>query len=130
MDYTFLKLLHQSAVVLSGLGFAARGWGSLRGAAWVRSRSAKTLPHIVDTVLLASALALAWMLRLNPASSPWLMVKILGLLAYIALGMVALRPRFPTALRAVAWVLALLLLAWIATVAVFKNPLGVFSLLL
>ena len=93
MDYATLKLVHQGAVTLSIAGFFARGLGSLAGAAWVRGRAARTLPHVVDTVLLASAIGLAWLLQLNPLTTPWLAAKIAGLLAYIGLGMVALRPR-------------------------------------
>ena len=130
MDYATVKLIHQSAVALSAIGFASRGWASLQGAAWVSSRSAKTLPHVVDTVLLASALTLAWMLRLNPVGSAWLTAKILGLLLYIALGMVALRPRFSLAVRALAWAAAMLVLGWIASVGLLKNPWGFFAFLL
>ena len=99
MDYAALKLLHQGTVVLSITGFVARGLGSFAGAAWVRSRAARTLPHAVDTVLLLSALALAWKLRLTPGAAPWLVAKIAGLLLYIVLGMLALRPGRPLALR-------------------------------
>lgn len=130
MDYATIKLLHQSSVALSGLGFAVRGIASMRGAQWTQSRLAKRLPHIVDTVLLLSAVTLAAMLHLNPAHAPWLMAKLLGLLLYIGLGMVALRPRFGWKTRATAWVLALVVLAWIATVAVLKNPWGFIAILL
>jgi uncharacterized membrane protein SirB2 len=129
MDYATIKLLHQSAVALSAMGFAARGIGSLRGARWTQSRLAKRLPHVVDTVLLLSAVTLATMLQLNPAHAPWLMAKILGLLLYIGLGMVALRPRFGWKTRTTAWVLALVLLTWMVSVAVLKNPLGFVVLL-
>ena len=124
MDYTALKIVHQSAVTLSLAGFFARGVGSLRGAAWVRSRLARTVPHVVDTVLLLSALTLAWSLRHTPSAAPWLTAKIIGLLVYIGLGMVALRPTRPVRQRALAWVAALLTFAWIASVAISKNPLG------
>jgi uncharacterized membrane protein SirB2 len=124
MDYPTIKHLHMGAVALSATGFTVRGLAALRGAAWVRGRLAKTLPHIVDTVLLASALGLAWMLDLNPLATPWLLAKILGLLLYIALGMVALRPRVTPALRLAAWLAALLVLGWIASVALSKNPWG------
>ena len=80
MNYVVLKTVHQIAVALSITGFFARGLASLRGAAWVRSRLAKTLPHVVDSVLLVSALLLAWMLRLTPGYAPWLTAKIVGLL--------------------------------------------------
>ena len=129
MDYVTIKLLHQSAVALSAFGFAVRGIASLNGAQWTESRLAKRLPHVVDTVLLVTAVTLAAMLHLNPAHAPWLMAKILGLLLYIGLGMVALRPRFEWKTRAAAWVLALVVLLWIASVAVLKNPWGFIALM-
>jgi len=129
MDYVVVKAIHQGAVALSLTGFFARGLGSLRGAAWVHGRRAKSVPHVVDTVLLLSALTLAWMLRLTPMAAPWLMAKIVGLLVYIGLGMVALKPGRPRALRATAWVAALATFGWIISVALTKNPLGFLSLL-
>ena len=78
MDYALVKAVHVGAVALSLGGFFTRGLAALRGASWVRSRPARTLPHIVDTVLLLSALAMAWMLRLTPANAPWLAAKIVS----------------------------------------------------
>lgn len=129
MDYATLKLIHQTAVTLSVAGFCARGAASLTGAAWVTSRPAKTLPHIVDTVLLASAVGLAWMLQMNPLQAPWLLAKIAGLLAYIGLGMVALRPSVPKRTRLVAWLAAVGTVAWIVSVAITKRPAGFFAAL-
>lgn len=130
MDYASIKLLHESAVTLSGLGFLVRGIASFRGSGWTQGRLAKTLPHAVDTILLASGVTLAAMLHLTPANTPWLLSKVLGLLLYIALGVVALRPRIELNVRKVAWALALVVLAWIASVAVLKNPWGAFTLVL
>ncbi len=129
MDYFSVKAVHQAAVTLSIVGFFARGAGSLAGAAWTRGRLAKTLPHIVDSVLLISALWLAWTLRLTPAAAPWLLAKIIGLLVYIGLGMVALKPARPAPVRATAFVAALVTFGWIVSVAITKNPLGFFALL-
>ena len=125
MDYGALKLIHQSAAAISVAGFFARGLGVLGDAAWVRTRAAKTLPHIVDTVLIVSAIALAWILRLSPTSVPWLAAKIIGLLLYIALGMVALRFGRSKGVRATAWVAALLTFGYIVSVAITKDPQGV-----
>ena len=124
MDYALLKLLHQTTVVLSFTGFVLRGLAALAGAAWVQGRLARTLPHAVDTLLLLSALVMAWMLRLTPGTAPWLVAKIGGLLSYIALGMLALRPGRTMTLRAAAWAAALLVFGWIVSVAVTKDPLG------
>jgi uncharacterized membrane protein SirB2 len=129
MDYADWKLLHQGAVALSITGFIARGLGAFAGAAWVRGRAARTVPHAVDTVLLGSALVLAWMLRLTPGAAPWLVAKIAGLLLYIGLGMLALRPGRPLTLRIGAWLAALLCIGWIVSVALTKNPLGALRLL-
>lgn len=124
MDYTTVKLVHQIAVAVSFAGFFARGGAALAGARWVRSRAARSLPHVVDSVLLLSAIVLAWMLRLNPAGAPWLMAKLIALVVYIALGTLALRPGRPMPLRAAAWVAALLTFGYIVSVALSKNPAG------
>jgi uncharacterized membrane protein SirB2 len=129
MDYSAIKAIHQSAVALSFAGFFARSLGSMRGAAWVRGRLAKTLPHVVDTVLLASAIALAWVLRLNPLQAPWLLAKIIGLVLYIALGMVALKPGRPARVRAAAAIAAMLVFGYIVSVALTRNPLGLLAAL-
>ena len=70
MDYDVLKIVHVSAVTLSFLGFFARGLGMIGDASWINSRLARTLPHVVDTVLLLSALGLVWMLRMSPFAAP------------------------------------------------------------
>ena len=129
LDYAALKLVHQSAVALSVTGFFVRGLASFSGAGWVRSRAARTLPHAVDTVLLLSALAMAWTLRLTPGNAPWLLAKIVGLVLYVGLGVVALRPGRSLAVRAAAWTAALATVGWIASVAVTKNPRGFLAML-
>jgi uncharacterized membrane protein SirB2 len=129
IDYPAIKLLHQSAVALSSAGFVVRGIAALRGAQWTQGRLAKSLPHVVDTVLLLSAVTLTAMLHINPVHAPWLIAKILGLLLYIGLGMVALRANFGRTTRSTSFVLALVVLAWIASVALSKSPWGFLSTL-
>lgn len=130
MEYATLKLIHMSAVVLSGAGFFARGVGMLNDATWVKHRIAKTLPHLVDTVLIVSALWLAWILRLTPTNAPWIGAKIVGLLVYIGIGMIALRFGRTKTARAIAWLLALLTFAYIVSVAITKDPRGFAALLM
>jgi uncharacterized membrane protein SirB2 len=129
MDYAAWKLLHQGTVAVSLAGFVARGLGALTDAAWMRRRIHRVWPHTVDTLLLLSALVMAWLLRLNPLTTPWLAAKIAGLLLYIALGMLALRPGRPQPLRVAAWAAALLVFGWIVSVAMTKNPLGALRVL-
>lgn len=128
MDYATVKLLHQSAVALSITGFVLRGAGALLGARWVAGRAAKTLPHLVDTALLASALTLVWWLRLNPLTTPWLAAKIVALVVYVGLGMVALKPTRPTPVRLAAFAGALATVGYIVSVALTKSVLGPLAL--
>lgn len=126
--YALVKAVHVGAVLLSGVGFFARGLGRLRGARWVEARALRVLPHAVDTILLLSALALAWMLQASPLAQPWLAAKIAGVFAYIGLGMGALRPGGPRRARAAAWLGALLVYAYVASVALTKDARGFFAL--
>jgi uncharacterized membrane protein SirB2 len=129
MDYGVVKLIHQSAVTLSFLGFLARGLGMMADSDWVRDRVARTLPHIIDTILLLSGVALALQLRLSPTAAPWLAAKLVGLAVYIGLGMVALRRGRTKRQRTVAWIAALLTFGYIVSVALAKDPLGFLALL-
>ena len=82
------------------------------------------MPALVDTLLLASAIALAWTLRLSPLDKPWVLAKIVALVVYIALGIVALKPEAPLPVRAASWVAALAVFGYIVSVAIAKNPRG------
>jgi len=86
---------------------------------WVR-----IAPHLIDTVLLASAIGLTLILQQYPFVNDWLTAKVLALIAYILLGGIALR-RGPTrAIRAAAWVAALATFGYIVSVALTRHPLG------
>jgi uncharacterized membrane protein SirB2 len=133
MNYATLKWVHVSAVALSLGGFTARGLGALRQAAWIRDARIRMAVHLVDTVLLASAIGMLWIIHVTPLALPWLRAKIVGLALYIALGSMALgRDRFLCGRKAgrfrfVCWVAALVVFAYIVSVAVTKSPLGVLS---
>lgn len=125
--YFLLKHLHVTCVVLSGLGFLLRGTWMLLGSPLAGSRGARTIPHVVDTLLLGSALGLAWSTGQYPFVMPWLTAKVLGLLAYIACGSVALKRGRTKPVRASFFVLALLCFAYIVSVALSRNPAGFFA---
>lgn len=122
--YLALKHFHITCVVLSIAGFTLRGWWSITGSPLLRARLTRILPHLVDSCLLLSAIALAWMAGFVPFVDGWLTAKIVGLLAYISLGAVALRPARPRAQRALAVAGALAVYSYIVSVAITKSPLG------
>lgn len=122
--YFTLKYLHVSAVLLSLALFVLRGVWMLTDTLAQRGRWVRIVPHVVDTVLLASALTLAFSLGWYPfVNSPWLTAKVLALLVYIGLGTVALKRGKTKTVRAVAWGAALLVFAYIVAVALQHQPL-------
>ena len=126
--FLWLKLTHVVSVVLSGAGFVGRGALMLRGSPLLQARFVRTAPHVVDTVLLASAVWLAWLMRLSPFADGWIAAKILGLLAYIVLGTIALKRGRTPRVRAAAFAAALAVFAYIVTVALTHDPRGPLAL--
>ena len=122
MSYLALKHLHITCVVLSGLGFCLRGWWMLVESPLRQHRLTRILPHLIDTTLLGSALAMAWLSGQYPFVSDWLTAKFFGLLAYIVLGSFALKRGRTRAIRARCLVLALLAYAYIVGVALTRSP--------
>lgn len=121
--YTTLKLVHVTAVVLSGAGFVWRYAQTAAGRP-PACGALRAAPHVVDTVLLASALGLAWTGGLNPLAVPWLEAKLACLALYIVAGTIALKRGRTAGVRAAAFAMALLAYAWIVSVALTKHPLG------
>jgi uncharacterized membrane protein SirB2 len=125
-SYAVLKWVHVGCVVASGQGFLVRGLLMMAGSALLAHRVVRVAPHVVDTALLASAVALAVIAQLSPLAQPWLGAKIIGLLAYIVLGSVALRRGRTRGVRTAAFAAALVVYAWIITTALTRDPLAVF----
>ena len=121
--YPLLKHLHVTFVALSFFLFLVRGVWMIRESPMLARRWVRIAPHVVDTVLLASAVALAFLLRLNPLDAPWLAAKIAGLVIYIGLGTVALRRGRTRGVRIAAWVAALAVFAYIVSAAVTRQAL-------
>ena len=113
----WLKVLHVSMAALSIAGFLVRGFWAWRAPRLLRRRPVKVLPHVVDTLLLASAIGLLFAYGWNPLDHGWLLAKIGLLLIYIGLGLAALKPWFSGPMRVVAFVGAVIVFAWIASIA-------------
>lgn len=122
--YLALKHLHVTCVALSGGGFLLRGLLMVLDSPWLKSRPARIFPHVVDTLLLGSALGLAYVTAQYPFVQGWLTAKVLGLLAYILCGTVALKRGRSKAVRLSFFALAVLVFAYIVSVALSRNAAG------
>ena len=122
MSYLAIKHLHVFCVVLSGLGFLVRAVWMLRGSPCLQARLTRILPHVIDTVLLGSALVLAVWSGQYPGSTDWLSAKVAGLLVYIGLGSLALKRGKTRSVRVTCLALAVLAYGYIVSVALTRSP--------
>ncbi|MBI5658755.1 MAG: SirB2 family protein [Nitrosomonadales bacterium] len=123
MDLLVVKTVHVACVAASYTLFFLRGVWLLQGSPIMRQRWVKVVPHITDTLLLASAVALAIGIRQYPGTDAWLTAKVAGMLLYIGLGMVAFRFSKTLRTRIVSWVAAQLVFFYIVAVARAHSPL-------
>jgi len=123
--YVSLKAIHVAAVVLSGLGLVLRYALVQADRPIAKWRGFRVIPHGVDTVLLASAIGLLLVGRIDPLHTPWLAAKLTGLTLYIVAGALALRG--PVRFRTLAIVCAAAAFGYIVAVAITKQPLGPFA---
>ena len=122
MDYSAVKSVHVAAVAVSYTLFTLRGIWMMQSPARLDATWVKTLPHVVDTILLGSAIVLAVILRQYPFDAPWLTAKVTGLVAYIVLGSFALKRGRTGRGRVRSWVAAQLVFFYIVAVATTKDP--------
>jgi uncharacterized membrane protein SirB2 len=90
----------------------------------VRHKAAAIVPHVVDTLLLAAAIGMLVVARMDPLQHPWLLAKIGGLLAYIVFGTLALKRAKTRAGRNTAFVAALMAFAYVVSAALSKSAWG------
>ena len=122
IEYLLLKQIHVTAVVLSVSFFMLRGIWMLADSPRLQARFVRIAPHVIDTVLLASAVGLALVVRQYPFVDGWLTAKVLGLVAYVVLGSIALKRGRSRGVRAAAFAGALACVAYIVGVAVTHSP--------
>lgn len=121
MDYPLLRTLHIATVHLTLILFLLRGFWMLTDSALLQARWARIVPHVNDTLLLVAAISMLFVAGMNPLDQPWLLAKIIGLLAYIGLGTVALKRGRTKAVRIKALVAALAMFGYIMAVAITKQ---------
>lgn len=122
--YTLVFYTHVSSALVSISFFMVRGYWMLADDSLLQHRLVRVLPHVVDTVLLASAITLTVILHQYPFVNDWLTVKFFALVGYIILGTIALRRGRTRLQRTVALVSAVVVFGFIVSVAWYHHPLG------
>jgi uncharacterized membrane protein SirB2 len=123
LDYGALRLVHVACVIGSYALFVTRGVWMLQDSPRLQQRWVRIVPHVVDTILLASAIAMVVISRQYPFVAGWLTAKVVALVAYIGLGMLAIRPGRSRTVRLAAWLAAQVVFFYIVAVALTRQAL-------
>lgn len=124
LAYDELKAAHVASAAASLALFVLRGAWMIGAPHRLKRRWVRVVPHVIDTVLLVSAIALAVMIGNYPGTHGWLTAKVAGLFAYIVLGSIALKLGRTRGVRIAAFAAALAMFAYIVSVAITKSPAG------
>jgi uncharacterized membrane protein SirB2 len=123
MEFALLKQIHIAAAVVSYTLFFVRGVWMIVDSPRLTRRWVRVVPHVNDTVLLASAIWMAVLIHQYPGTHGWLTAKVAGLLIYIGLGMIALKFGRTSRMRITAWIAAQAVFFYIVAVALTRDPL-------
>lgn len=124
---SMLLTFHMLAAYLSIGLFVARGFLMFNNSEWFHHRLMRTVPSAVDTILLASALVLMFLVSQYPFVDHWLTAKVVGLVGYIVLGAIALGSGERAGnVRIIAFLGAIAVFAYVILVSVTRQPFVVF----
>ncbi|EHA1082056.1 TPA: SirB2 family protein [Photobacterium damselae] len=123
--YEAMKHLHLLAIALSALLLTLRYILLMANSSLLQKKALKVTPHVVDTILVATGVALIFITGFYPFTpgSEWLTQKLSCVLAYIALGYFTLHVGKNKVFKTFAFLGALGWLVLAAKLAVTKVPL-------
>lgn len=117
-----IKMAHITFALVSISFFMVRATWSVFESPLLQKTWVKILPHIVDTLLLASALYLVVASSQYPFQQHWLTAKLLALIAYILLGTMAIKRGKTPLQRGVFALLAIAVFGYMLAVAFYRSP--------
>ncbi len=122
MNYLAVKHAHMGFVYLTITLFVLRGLLQFAGIDWRRWRLLRILPHVNDTLLLTAAIWMSVTSHQYPFVAGWLTAKVIGLLAYIGFGKLALHRTAPLRLRLPAFMAAIASVSYVVLAAITRSP--------
>ena len=123
--YPHIKSVHIACVLASGTLFAARGLLVQVGHDGIaRHIPVRVLAHVIDTALLATALMLLSIVPGASFGNGWMTIKLVLLVAYVALAVLAMQPARAPQARLAFYATALATYVYVLGVARMHHPLG------
>ncbi|MCL9781910.1 SirB2 family protein [Vibrio sp. S4M6] len=122
--YEAIKHFHLMTVAISAVMLTIRYVMIMVNSPMIERKFIKIFPHVNDTCLLLSGVALIFITGFIPftPAAPWLTEKLMCVLAYIALGFFAIKLGKNKFIRSIAFFGALGWLAMAGKLAVTKTP--------
>ena len=128
--YLEIRFVHIVTVLASGASFLIRGLAHFAGARWATAAALRYLGYSIDTVLLTTAMMLMTIVQQYPIVDAWLTVKVLLVVVYIVLGILAFWKEIAHCGQFGCWLAALAVYGYIFSVARAHDPFGFLSGLL
>jgi uncharacterized membrane protein SirB2 len=128
--YPDIKLVHVTAAIASGSLFLLRGIAINWGGSWGMARPVRYLSYSIDIVLLCAGLLLVAILPAAVYSNGWLALKLVLLVVYIGLGMLAFKRGDTARIRRGSFAVAIAVYLCVFVIARTHDPLGPVRLLL
>jgi uncharacterized membrane protein SirB2 len=124
MLWGLVKQLHVALAVLTACSFCVRGYWMLARSPALQTSWSRWLPHVIDALLFLTGVTMAIGLSISPHAHPWLAMKLLAIVVYIVIGSIALKRGRSYRQRVVAFVLSVMVLAFVFAVALRHDPSG------
>ena len=124
--YLTLKTVHISLISISVIIFIATGLMMIMKNNFYRDKIFRYIPPTVDTLLLLSGIILMFITEQYLFLEPWITVKLLALLLYIIFGTIALNRVNNYKLQLLGFIMALITIYYMYSVARTHHPLGFF----
>ena len=121
MSYTILKTIHLCCAFATYVLFFVRGFWLINNSRQLSLPGIGVIPHVVDSILLLSAIGLVVLTNQYPGEQTWLNAKLIALVVYILLGISAFRWCRKRTTKLVAWLFAQLVFFYIVFVALTRT---------
>ena len=121
MSYTVLKTIHLGCAFITYVLFFVRGFWLITNSRPLSLPGMVVIPHVVDSILLLSAIGLVVLTNQYPGDQTWLNAKLIALVIYILLGISAFRLCHKRTAKLVTWLMAQLVFFYIVFVALTRT---------
>ncbi len=117
-----LKDIHVTTVVITITLFLLRSYWVFTGSAMMQQKWVRIVPHLNDTILFITAAGLSITLQQYPFVHGWVTAKVVALLFYIVFASYALKRARSKRNRLLFFILAVITVSYIVSVALTRNP--------